>query len=111
MHSNKLSGVLGRYKNTLREVEVDACTLYTGCWMDVMRLLKANLELVELRLVGSIADSKCRYELKGVKMVVDYVMHGGELLPRESMALSRVVWGVSSVCFAESLYHWRSCVL
>lgn len=78
----ELLAFLERHKATLRGFSVTCCDLMNGSWCDIMIFLKANLTLERLELDDTLVDERRRvYSSGDAEMMVDYVLHGGELLP------------------------------
>lgn len=86
MHAHEFIGFLGRHKSTLRDVAIGTSKLFTGRWPDVMRFMKANLQLTSLELGAWLEDVDVDgvdygYEEHENEMMEQYVMGGGERLP------------------------------
>lgn len=86
MHEYELIAFLERHKTTLRTILISNGLLFTGCWNNIMRFIKDNLQLESLEVWDlfckhSDGDTYRNYSHFETQMMVQYVQNGGEALP------------------------------
>lgn len=78
----ELLAFLSRHKTTLRGLSICCCELVNGSWSSLMLFLRENMTLERLELDDMLVDEFGKTCLSGdLKLMVDYVLHGGERLP------------------------------
>lgn len=86
MHEYELIAFLERHRATLRTILISNGLLFTGCWNNIMRFMKENLQLESLEVWDLFCkhgdgDTYRNYSHFETKMMVEYVQEGGEALP------------------------------